>query len=99
MARLRLARPLWYALLVRKRERERLRQRTGTRRTLRISGAALVGVLLASAMALGLAFSAAATVYAAFTRDLPDPEMVEASVTRDFETTRIYDRSGQYVLY
>ncbi len=99
MTRSRLSQRLFYALLVRQRQRERLAQRTGSRRALRLSGAAFLSLLLLSAMALGLLASAAATVYAAFTRDLPDPEAVEATVTRDFQTTRLYDRSGQYVLY
>ncbi len=99
MAKLNLKRPLLYAHLAEKRARARSKQRTGVQRTLRITGAALMALFLFTVITLGLTLSAAATVYAAFTRDLPDPETVEATVTRDFETTRIYDRSGQYVLY
>lgn len=99
MAKLKLKRPLLYAHIVHKRERARLHQRTGVRRTLRLTGAALLVFVLVAALSLSLTLSAAATAYAAFTRDLPDPAAVEATVTRDFETTRIYDRSGQYVLY
>ena len=47
--------------------------------------------------------SAATAVYTSLTQDLPDPGQIEAEFTQGsdqfFETTKIYDRSGQVLLY
>ena len=37
-------------------------------------------------------------VYAYFAQDLPDPSAIEQA-QQDFETTKIYDRTGQHLLY
>jgi membrane peptidoglycan carboxypeptidase len=42
--------------------------------------------------------SAAAGAYAYFTRDLPEPEQIEAA-EENFETTKIYDHTGGVLLY
>lgn len=46
---------------------------------------------------------AAAAVYTSLTQDLPDPSQIEAEFTQGsdefFETTKIYDRTGQVLLY
>ena len=46
---------------------------------------------------------AAAAIYTSLTQDLPDPSQIEAEFTQGsdafFETTKIYDRSGQVLLY
>jgi len=42
--------------------------------------------------------SAVLGAYAYFTRDLPEPEQIEAA-EENFETTKIYDRTGQVLLY
>ncbi|HLF28276.1 MAG TPA: transglycosylase domain-containing protein [Anaerolineae bacterium] len=45
----------------------------------------------------------AAAIYTALTQDLPDPSQIEAEFTQGgdefFETTKIYDRSGNTLLY
>jgi membrane carboxypeptidase/penicillin-binding protein len=41
---------------------------------------------------------AVAGVYAYYTKDLPDPEAIEYE-QEEFETTKIYDRTGQHLLY
>ncbi|MCK4450576.1 MAG: transglycosylase domain-containing protein, partial [Anaerolineae bacterium] len=41
---------------------------------------------------------AAAGVYVYFTQDLPEPERIETA-EENFETTKIYDRAGQTLLY
>jgi len=47
--------------------------------------------------------AAAAAIYTSLTQDLPDPSQIEAEFTRGgdefFETTKIYDRSGNVLLY
>jgi membrane peptidoglycan carboxypeptidase len=46
---------------------------------------------------------AAAAVYTSLTQNLPDPSQIEAEFTQGsdefFETTKIYDRTGQVLLY
>ena len=45
----------------------------------------------------------AAAIYSSLTQDLPDPSQIEAEFTQGsdqfFETTKIYDRTGQTLLY
>jgi len=53
-------------------------------------GGALLIVLLGVGTAVG--------VYAYFTQNLPDPSAIERT-QQDFETTKIYDRTGQVLLY
>ncbi|MFH1084671.1 MAG: transglycosylase domain-containing protein, partial [Chloroflexota bacterium] len=49
--------------------------------------------------ALAAAVGGAAAVYAAYVRELPTPEEIGRLTVETFETTRIYDRTGQTVLY
>jgi membrane peptidoglycan carboxypeptidase len=62
-----------------------------------------VGVVLAIVvfMVVGVFASAAASAYAvynSFAQQLPDPTAIETE-QEDFETTKIYDRSGQILMY
>ena len=56
---------------------------------------AIVGVNL---LLVGSAAGAVAGVYAFFARDLPDASAIETEQV-EFETVRIYDRTGQHLLY
>lgn len=79
-------------------QRRRTRERTGTRLVLRIIGIVLLAVLL---VIMGVFVSGVSTVvgaYSYFTRDLPEPGVIEAA-EQNFETTKIYDRTGQVLLY
>ncbi len=61
--------------------------------------AAVVGVnLLALVTVAFAAVTSAATVYAYFARDLPDPSAIQTEQAR-YETVKIYDRTGQHLLY
>lgn len=85
-----------YIALQRHRDR-RERERSGTRQGLRILIIVLLAVVIAlSASVLGGA-GAVAGAYSYFTRDLPAPEEIEAA-EQDFETTQIYDRTGEHVI-
>ncbi len=53
---------------------------------------AIVGTLFAGV------FGAAYSVYASFAAQLPDPSAIETE-QENFETTKLYDRTGQTVLY
>jgi len=61
---------------------------------------ALVGLIVLGAVVTtaSLAFSAYAA-YAYFIRDLPAPEEVGRVTLQSFQTTKIYDRTGQTLLY
>ncbi len=60
---------------------------------------ALVALLLGGALAIALTgVAAVAGVYAYFAQDLPDPSAIEIA-EQDFQTTKIYDRTGQHLLY
>jgi penicillin-binding protein 1C len=64
----------------------------------RILGALLAGVI-ALAVLIGLAgMGTLVGVYAYYAKDLPDPQKIE-SVEEQFKTTRLYDRTGQHLLY
>lgn len=81
------------------RRHQRRPQRSGGLLALRFSIVALMGLfagLLVSVLAgAGLAFG----VYAAYVQDLPSAEEIGRLSTDTFETTRLYDRTGNTLLY
>lgn len=81
-----------------RRQRRRAKERTGLSQLLRVLGVLALAVLLLSMGTVISGVSAAAGAYSYFTRDLPEPEEIEAA-ERNFETTKIYDRTGQTLLY
>ncbi len=81
-----------------RRQRRRAEERTGSRQVLRAVGVLLLAVLFVTTGVVVSGVSAAAGAYAYFTRDLPEPEQIEAA-EENFETTKIYDRTGQTLLY
>ncbi len=89
--------------LIRRRQAREDKKRQGSQRTLR----ALAGTGLTLAAGVVLAFLAIvavlAGVYAYFTQDLPSAEALQAAFSSEnsefFQTTRIYDRTGQQVIY
>ncbi len=60
--------------------------------------ASVAGLALAVALVAG-AVGGAVTAYDNFTRTLPSPETIGEQTNEQFKTTRIYDRTGQTVLY
>ncbi len=81
-----------------RRQRRRAAEQSGPRQAIRIAG--LVFLILATVVIVSIAGSVSAVLgaYAYFTRDLPEPEQIEAA-EENFETTKIYDRTGQVLLY
>jgi membrane peptidoglycan carboxypeptidase len=65
---------------------------------LRGSIVVILMVLLVNLAAFLGGAGSVAGAYAYFTRDLPEPEEIEAA-EENFETTKIYDRTGQTLLY
>ena len=58
----------------------------------------LLLIFFATSASIAAAFSAVYSVYANFAVNLPDPTAIETE-QENFETTKIYDRTGQTVLY
>ncbi len=90
----------WIVRLValQRRQRRRVRTNTGPNRLLRILGAMMLMLLMANLLSVAGLVGGAVSVYAYFAQDLPDPQDIEF-VEQDFETTRIYDRTGQVLLW
>lgn len=67
-----------------------------------IFGIGILGILLLLLSGVITGVAVAAGFYTTITQDLPDPagiEKVEADSDTAFQTTKIYDRSGQVLLY
>ncbi len=81
-----------------RRQRRRAAEQSGPRQAIRIAG--FVFLILATVVIVSIAGSVSAVLgaYAYFTRDLPEPEQIEAA-EENFETTKIYDRTGQVLIY
>jgi len=91
---------LWSVRMVvlQRRERRRARGRSGPAVLLRIVGIVLLATILAQLLTLSGIVGSVVGVYAYFAQDLPEPENIEF-VEQDFETTHIYDRTGQVLLW
>ncbi len=87
------------SIIIEKRERRRKQSRTGFNLVLRIVGTISLVIFLATSLSIGISAAAAAAIYSRITENLPTPEEVEAISIQDFETTKIYDRTGQHLLY
>ena len=85
-------------IALQRRQRRRAQERTGPHQLLRVAGILLIVVLFVITAVFASGVSATAGAYAYFTRDLPEPEEVEAA-EENFETTKIYNRTGETLLY
>jgi len=85
-------------IALQRRHRRRARERTGIHQLLRVVGVLLLAVILVATGTVVSGVSAAAGVYAYFTHDLPEPEVIEIA-EENFETTKIYNRTGETLLY
>ena len=63
------------------------------------TGGGITVVLVAIALAITAAIGSVVGAYAYFARDLPDPSAIEKVQQEHFETVKIYDRTGKYLLY
>lgn len=79
--------------------RQRRRDRSGTAvLMLKIVAGVLMLGMMVNVAAVVAAVGAAAGIYTYFAQSLPDPQQVQV-VREEFETTKIYDRTGQHLLY
>lgn len=85
-------------VVVQTRQRRRTYGRSGAHKVLRIVGVLLLAVVLVNVSVVVGGVSSVISAYAYFTRDLPEPEVIEAA-NENFETTKIYDHTGQILLY
>lgn len=91
--------PLVRSIIIAERERRRARSKTGLNLVLRIVGVIVMLSLLAATVSVGLTAGLAAGAYTTITAGLPTPDEVAAASVQTFETTKIYDRTGQKLLY
>jgi membrane peptidoglycan carboxypeptidase len=84
-------------IALRRHQRYRERERTGVSQVLRVLGVVFLIVFLGVSASFAGGVGAAAGAYSYFTRDLPEPQQIEAA-EENFETTNIYDRTGQHVI-
>ena len=84
--------------IVKRRRGRRLAARTGARqvaRSLLLVGLALLGITLLAAL---FGAGTVASVYAYYAEQLPEPGAITI-VEQEFETTKLYDRTGEHLLY
>ncbi len=88
------------AHLIRKRRRPRGGSRAGLFAGMAagIATGSIAIFFTAIALSIALVIGSAVAVYAYYARDLPDPGAIE-QVQEQFKTVRIYDRTGQHLLY
>lgn len=65
---------------------------------LRFLGVLVVGIVFVALLVGLTGLGSIAGVYAYYVKDLPDPEKIETEQEK-FETTKLYDRTGQHLLY
>lgn len=85
-------------LLRRKRRRAARSRPSGWNITARVAASALVLAIIMLVSVTASAAAVAGGVYYYFARDLPDPSTIVAKQD-SFETVKIYDRTGKYLLY
>jgi len=91
--------PLIRSLVILNRDRKRVKSRTGVNLVLRIVGLLVLISLLATGLVIGMGVGSAAAAYNIITEGLPTPDQVAEASIETFETTKIYDRTGQHLLY
>ncbi|MEA3346198.1 MAG: PBP1A family penicillin-binding protein [Chloroflexota bacterium] len=85
-------------LMRRRRRRSNSNSRGPAHIGLQLALGTLGFITLSVLLAILIAFGTVAGVYAHFAQGLPDPSAIETA-QETFETTKIYDRTGQHLLY
>ncbi len=87
--------------IIMRRKKHDKRRRGGSKTTWLIQALLATVVFLGAATVAVTAAGAAALLgaYTYFSRDLPAPEQIEERALTSFQTTRLYDRTGQHLLY
>lgn len=80
------------------RQRRRRRKNGGPSLLVRLLIGTVTLVVLSAVLVAVSGVGAVAGVYAYYAKDLPDPGAIETEQEK-FETTKIYDRTGQHLLY
>jgi membrane peptidoglycan carboxypeptidase len=83
--------------IVERRRFRRLRARTGVRRAVRWLVAFAISFAGVSLLAAMVGVGSVVSAYAYYAQQLPQPSDIK--IKTDFETTKIYDRTGQHLLY
>ncbi len=99
MAKKRTHVPLIRSLVIIDRGRKRHKSRTGLNLVLRVIGLLVLISILVTGVVIGMGVGSAAAAYNTITANLPTPDEVAAASVETFETTKIYDRTGQHLLY
>ncbi len=76
----------------------RHRSHRGPNWLFRITGGCFSFVLITFVILVLTGLGAVVGVYAYYAKDLPDPQKIETQQEK-FETTKLYDRTGQHLLY
>ncbi len=89
-------------IILSRRRRAHAKQGKG-QTTLRFITIAIIAVVVSCGAILGTGVGGVVALYASLTADLPDPAKLAAQFSAQnqefFETTKIYDRTGQHLLY
>ncbi|MBC7233235.1 MAG: transglycosylase domain-containing protein [Chloroflexi bacterium] len=75
------------------------RRRNDSNLAIRLISGLLLFTLLLGILAIALGFGTVFAVYAYYSRQLPPAEEIGRSAVSSFKTTKIYDRTGQHLLY
>ncbi|MCE5257519.1 MAG: transglycosylase domain-containing protein [Chloroflexi bacterium] len=81
------------------RRRLHTKKKSGGPSALRFVLVFFIALILSTVLLAAVAVGGVYTVYATYVKSLPDPGEVERLSSESFETTRIYDRTGQTLLY
>jgi len=81
------------------RQYRRRHRNDGVNAILRLLVVGLATVVMLTSFVLGTGAATVAGVYYYFAKDLPPAEEIGVRALENFETTRIYDRTGKHVLY
>jgi penicillin-binding protein 1C len=84
---------------MKRRRRERRRGGRNIVLWLQVLIVGLAGLTIAAGVFVMLGVAAFLGAYQYFGKDLPAPEQVEETALTSFETTKIYDRTGEHLLY
>lgn len=74
-------------------------QRKKSRPLFQWLGILLLGLVLSGVLLVGLGIGGAVAVYAYYSEQLPSAEEFGQTATSSFKTTRVYDRTGEHLLY
>lgn len=84
--------------IIQRRQERRQQARTGFQRVLRGLGMLVLSFAGLNVLGLLTGVGTVVSVYAYYAQQLPEPGAITAA-EEDFETTKIYDRTGEHLLY